>query len=153
MIWRIFIEYLWQFSLQIYLLGVCCFVFLSSSTIADAQFFNLLIYPINILLVRICDETFLFLFFIVISKFWHLFICVYQVSRSYLFHRNILHSYGIYLYVPFSFSDALPKSRRRKSETFRAQYINTKEIKYVSLCIFKIKRAYFWSLNRPSFHC
>lgn len=29
-------------------------------------------------------------------------------------------------------SDALPMIRRRKSETFRAQYINSKEIRYFS---------------------
>ena len=38
--------------------------------------------------------------------------------------------YNIYF---FWTSDALPRLRRRKSETFRAQYINSEELMYGTL--------------------
>lgn len=49
-------------------------------------------------------------------------------------HIELVVFWGIYNFVSVSFSrpdalDALPRLRRRKSETFRAQYIDAKEIK------------------------
>lgn len=52
----------------------------------------------------------------------------YDITSMSLF-MILLISFNLFIFEP---TGALPRSRRRKSETFRAQYINAKEIKYAA---------------------